>query len=108
MSILEKFKIPKLIESDYYVVRVVEQGIFGDYLNPKHKQHLFFCLCEESYRNDIKIESIINFNGSIRKILNSDVVIEKIGEEYFVIKNRHGPTTETYIKVFATPIFQKP
>lgn len=107
MSILEKFRIPKFDGSDY-VAYVIDRGEFEVYsLHTTNKtQTLYFCLCEEFRNSDIRIERIVNFNGHIKKTYNSDVVVEKIGDEYFVVKNRYGLNSYKTEKISATPIFE--
>lgn len=105
MSILEKFRIPKFDGSDY-VAYVIDRGEFEDFLQPNKTRHLYFCLCEEFRSSDIRIERIVNFNSHIKKAYNSDVIVEKIGDEYFVNKNRYGFNSDNCVKISATPIFE--
>lgn len=102
MVVLEKFNVPRCYNSEY-LVHVVDQGFFQDTLHEPN-QHLYFCLCEESYKNNDRIDSIVNTNRRFEKILNSDVVIEKIDDDYFVLKNRYGFTSNDKVKILAVPV----
>lgn len=104
MDVLENFKVPRH-DGLEYLVYVIDRGIYQETLY-EPKQHLYFCLCEEFYKCDIRIERIVNFNGSYQKILNSDVVIEKIGDDYIVLKNRYGFNSDDQVKILATPTYK--
>ena len=101
-----KFNIPSNIEGEVQTVHVVEAGEFSIYTDSGYiLKYLAFCV--DPIRNNLAVEMIDRIRtvrGNIKKTYSSDVVIEKVNDQYIIVKSRYGkiPLNET---LYAEPIF---
>lgn len=105
---VEKFKVSKCDGSEY-LAYVVEQRDFIKKYPHNDAGSLYFCLSDDSNTSNVvyAVKKIVGYEDIFRKTCYSDVVIEKIGDDYIVLKNRYGFNSDKQVKILATPVYER-